>query len=219
MLTKQLYRDRVHAGQVLAAALKRQRELADPLVLGLPRGGVPLAACVARALGAPLDVLVVRKLGVPGHEEVAMGALASGGIRIMNAEVVDALGISEAALQRVEAAETLELERRERALRGGRRAPRVEGRAVVLVDDGAATGATMLAAIAAVRAQRAREIVVAVPVAPADTLARFERAADRVICPLRPERFSAIGEFYADFSQVSTETARRWLDDARALAS
>jgi len=214
--TSPRYRNRGHAGEVLAHALETYSALPGVLVLGLPRGGVPVAAIVARKLGAELDILVVRKLGVPGHEELAMGALATGGVRVMNPHVVDSLGITESTVQRVAAEELVELNRRERTLRGERPPARVEGRTVILVDDGVATGATMRSAIASLRAQRVREIVVAVPVAPENTLAELRREADHVICPLCPELFSAISEFYLDFSQVTTEAAKRLLENAGA---
>ncbi len=213
--TSPCYRNRGHAGEVLVHALETYSGLPDVLVLGLPRGGVPVAAIVARKLGAELDILVVRKLGVPGHEELAMGALATGGVRVMNPDVVDSLGITESTVQRVAAEELVELNRREQTLRGDR-PPALEGRTVILVDDGVATGATMRSAIASLRAQRVREIVVAVPVAPEGTLAELRREADHVICPLCPEPFSAIGEFYLDFSQVSTEAAKRLIESASA---
>src|SRR5687767_10207854 len=163
-----IYRNRSEAGKYLAAKLKTYANRDDVLVLALPRGGVPVAFEVAKALRAPLDLMLVRKLGLPGHEELAMGAIATGGIRILNAEVIQGLAVSEAEIERVAAAELQELRRRERAYRDDHPGPEVQGRCVILIDDGLATGATMQAAVAAIRQQRPAEIVVAVPVAPPD---------------------------------------------------
>jgi len=204
------FRDRADAGQRLAARLAGRPELADAVVLALPRGGVPVGREIADALGADLDVMVVRKLGVPGHEELAMGAIASGGVRIMNDEVLRLLYIPQADIERVAAREQAELQRRERAYRGGRPAPSVRGRAAILVDDGVATGSTIRAAITALRHQEPSRIIVAIPVAPPDVCAALQREADEVICLLTPEPFVAISVWYDSFPQLSD-------DDVRAL--
>ena len=206
--------NRAAAGRSLAEALHAYRDRDDVIVLALPRGGVPVALEIATALGAPLDLMLVRKLGTPGQEELAMGAIASGGGRVINESVVQALGISQLAIERVAEQESRELLRREQAYRGDRAWPKLGDRCVILVDDGLATGATMRAAVEAVRAQRPARIVVAVPVAPADTIALLRRQADEVICLAEPEPFRAIGLWYMDFSQVSDEEVREMLDVA-----
>jgi putative phosphoribosyl transferase len=206
------YRDRRHAGQVLAEALADYADRDDLLVLGLPRGGAIVAAEVARRLGAELDVVVVRKLGMPGQEELAMGALASGGVMVVNRDVAEM--VTEEAIARVARREQRELERRERAYRGDRGRPDLAGRSVVLVDDGLATGATMRAAVAAVKAEDAGEVVVAVPVAPPQTVAVLRDEADDVVCPATPDLFFGIGQFYIDFAQTRDEDVRAALDAA-----
>jgi putative phosphoribosyl transferase len=173
---------------------------------------------VARALGAPLDIFLVRKLGVPGHEELAMGAIASGGVRVLNPRVVDALGISAAEIERVAAQEQAELERRERAYRGGRPPPRVAGCDVILVDDGLATGSTMRAAAAALRAMHPRRLVVAVPVAAAETCEELRGEVDEVVCAMTPEPFYAVGLWYEDFAQTTDEEVAALLADAAPRA-
>ncbi len=208
------FRDRVDAGRQLGEALAGYRGRKDLLVLGLPRGGVPVAHQVAMALDAPVDACIVRKLGTPGQEELAMGAIASGGVRVLNDDVVASLGIPPSAIAAVEARERQELARRERDYRGGRPFPELGGRTVVLVDDGVATGATMLAAIQALRKAKPRAIVVAVPVAPPSTVAELERVADEVVCLLSPEWFFAIGSWYDDFGQTSDEEVRACLAPA-----
>jgi predicted phosphoribosyltransferase len=212
-----LFRDRADAGRRLAERLGPMT--GDVVVLGLPRGGIPVAYEVARALGAPLDVFVVRKLGVPGHEELAMGAIASGGVRVVNRDVVDALGIPPRVLDEVAAAEGRELERRERSYRDGRPAPEVAGRTVVLVDDGLATGSSMRAAVAALRQLGPERVVVAVPVAAASTCQELRAEVDDVVCSATPEPFVAVGRFYEDFSQTSDEEVRALLADARKPTS
>jgi putative phosphoribosyl transferase len=197
------FRDRQDAGRRLAAALGSYARREDVLVLALPRGGVPVGYEVALALGAPLDVMQVRKLGVPGHEELAMGAIASGGVRIVSEGVVEALKIPERVIATVAAAEEQELDRRERIYREGRPFPEVRGRTVILVDDGLATGSTMRAAAAALRAQGADRLVAAVPVAPKDTCDALRELVDDVICAVTPEPFLAVGEWYEDFTQTS----------------
>ncbi len=204
------FRDRREAGRLLAGKLTAYANRPDVLVLALPRGGVPVAHQVARALQAPLDVFLVRKLGVPGHEELAMGALATDGVRVLNQEVVRALHIPESVIDEVAAEELEELKRRERLYRGGRPPHDLRGRTVILVDDGLATGATMRAAVQALRQQPAR-IVVAVPTASPDTCEALRAEADEVICAMTPEPFIAVGHWYDDFSQTTDEEVRRLL--------
>jgi predicted phosphoribosyltransferase len=200
-----MFRDRADAGRRLAARLAPYADRADLLVLGLPRGGVPVAFEVARALRAPLDVFVVRKLGAPGHEELAMGAIATGGVRVLNAEVVRALGVDDAMIDGISAKERKELERRERAYRGDRPAPRVRGRTVIVIDDGLATGSTMRAAVCALREQGPARIVVAVPLGAAETCAELRTLADETVCLHTPEPFYAVGLWYDDFSQTTDD--------------
>jgi len=203
------YDNRQQAGQRLAQALSAWRGRQDLIVLALPRGGVPVAAEVARFLGAPLDVLVVRKLGHPGQEEYAMGAIASGGVRV-RAEPGD-WPVTPSVLEEIVQREQAELQRREHSYRGNRPAPSLQGRPVLLVDDGLATGATMSAAVQAVRMQAPSRIGVAVPVASREALASVGTLADEVICPLVPESFHAVGLWYRDFDQTGDEEVRRLL--------
>jgi putative phosphoribosyl transferase len=211
------FRDRTEAGRVLAAALAPYAGRPNLLVLALPRGGVPVGFEVAIALHAPLDVMLVRKLGVPGHEELAMGAIASGGIRVVSEEVVQALGIPDRVIATVAAAEEEELERRERLYREGRPLTDVRGRTVILVDDGLATGATMRAAAAALKAQHPERLVVAVPVAAPETCDMLRHEVDDVVCAQTPEPFYAVGAWYQDFSQTTDEEVRDLLRRAAAL--
>jgi erythromycin esterase-like protein/hypoxanthine phosphoribosyltransferase len=204
----EIFRDRREAGRLLAEKLAAYAHRPDVLVLALPRGGVPVAYEVARALGAPLDVFVVRKLGVPGYEELAMGAVATGGVRVLNEQLVERLGIPEQMIDAVAAHERQELARRERLYRGGRPPPDVRGRTVILVDDGLATGATMHAAIQALRQQHPARIVVAVPTASPETCEEMKAKADDVICGITPEPFHAVGRWYRDFSQTTDEEVR-----------
>ena len=206
-----IFRDRTDAGRKLAARLKEYAGRTDVLVLALPRGGVPVAYEVAKELGAPLDVFLVRKLGVPGQEELAMGAIASGGVRVLNEDVVSYLGIPGEVIDIVAADERTELERRERAYRNGRPPPDVNGRVVILIDDGLATGSTMRAAAAALRAQKPARIVVAVPVAAPETCEQFKSEVDEVICAATPEPFRGVGLWYRDFSQTTDEEVRELL--------
>lgn len=208
-----LFRDREEAGAELARRLRRYAGRADVIVLGLPRGGVPVAAQVARALGALLDVFVVRKLGVPGHRELAMGAIASGGTRVLNHDVIGMLGISERAINAVAAEETAELERREREYRGARPFPDVHGATVILVDDGVATGSSMLAAIGALRRLEPAAIVAAAPVMSRQARASLVRAADACECVSEPEPFFGVGSWYEDFSQTSDDEVRALLEE------
>jgi predicted phosphoribosyltransferase len=199
-----VFQDRADAGVRLAERLASSDVVGDrPVVLGLPRGGIPVAAPVARALGCPLDVFVVRKLGVPGHEELAMGAIATGGIVVRNEDIIQQLRIDEASLSRVEVAEGAELRRRELAYRGDRKPVGVAGRDVVIVDDGIATGASMRAAVAAVTAAGPRSIVVAVPVASRQAVDSLAAEADAVVALAVPEPFGAVGSWYRDFTQTS----------------
>lgn len=211
-----MFRDRTEAGRRLAEALADYRGSPDVLVLALPRGGVPVAYEAADGLGAELDVFVVRKLGVPGQEELAMGAIASGGIRVLNENVVQGIGISEDMLNRVTEKEQQELDRREQSYRGDRPFPPVEGRVVILVDDGLATGATMRAAVEAVRHRQPSEVVVAVPVAPPETIDRLQQTADVVVCLETPRTFFSIGGWYEDFSQTTDAEVRALLERARS---
>jgi predicted phosphoribosyltransferase len=208
------FTDRSDAGKRLAAALVHYAGREDVIVLGLPRGGVAVAYEVARAIGAPMDLLLVRKLGVPGQEELAMGAIASGGIRVMNAHIVRSIGITPEEIAAVVAREQRELERRERAYRGERPPPDLRGRTVILVDDGLATGATMRAAVYAARALGAARSVVAVPGAPAETVASFEREADEMVVLAVPEPFYAVGTMYEAFTQVADQEVRDFLERA-----
>jgi predicted phosphoribosyltransferase len=208
-----LYKDRRHAGEELARALAPWRGTEGLLVLGLPRGGVPVAVEVADRLDAPLDVLIVRKLGVPGHEELAMGAIAAGGVVVRNEDVIGALGVDEAAVERAVQAESAEVARRQRRYRGERPPPDLAERVVVLVDDGLATGATMRAAVAAARSQHPRAVVVAVPVGAADTCESLRHLAHEVVCPHAPPDFRAVGWWYEHFDQTSDDEVRRLLDE------
>jgi predicted phosphoribosyltransferase len=204
-----LFRDRREAGRLLAAKLTNYANRLDTIVLALPRGGVPVAYEVA--LDVPLDVFVVRKLGVPGYEELAMGAVATGSVRVLNDQLVTRLGIPEHVIEAVAAREQQELARRERLYRGGRPPPDVRGRAVILVDDGLATGATMHAAIHALRQQQPARIVVAVPTASPETCEEMRAEVDDVICATTPEPFHAVGLWYQDFSQTTDEEVRELL--------
>lgn len=214
-----IFRDRTDAGRVLATRLGAYADRADALVLGLPRGGVPVAREVARALRLRLDVFLVRKLGVPGHEELAMGAIASGGVRVLNTEVVANLRIPEAVIEEVAAAQTRELERREHVYRGARPPTEVRGLGVILVDDGMATGASMRVAVESLRSASPARIIVAVPVAPADAAGRFAGIADDFVCVLSPLDFRAVGQFYVDFDQTSDDEVRALLQRAQGRAA
>ncbi|MFW5858197.1 MAG: phosphoribosyltransferase [Planctomycetota bacterium] len=205
------YRDRTHAGKELAQRLESFSGREEGIVLALPRGGVPVAYEVATALDLPLDVFLVRKLGVPGHEELAFGAIASGGGRVLNERIVQTLGLTEEVIERVTAAETTELERRAHAYRGERAPPEVTGKTAILVDDGLATGATMRAAVQALRALDAGEVVVAVPTAAPDAVAALEQEADRVVAVQAPEGFGGVGAWYEDFRQTPDEEVVRLL--------
>ena len=210
--------DRQDAGRQLARELSRRGLRDDVVVLGLPRGGVPVAFEVAEALRAPLDVFVVRKLGVPGQEELAMGALATGGVRVLNAEVISALGIELSTIEAVAQREQEELERRERLYRGSRPPLAVEGKTAILIDDGLATGSTMRAAAAALRRQHPARIIVAVPVAAKSTCRHLAAEVDEVISLQMPDAFHAVGQWYADFGQTSDEEVHELLSRATSTA-
>ena len=205
------YRHRRDAGRRLAAALLPYANRRDVVVLALPRGGVPVGFEVAATLGAPLDVFVVRKLGLPGREELAMGALASGGVRVLDEDLIRVAGVSADEVQRVTEAEQTELDRRERRYRDERPFPEVRGKTVILVDDGLATGATMRAAVAALRLKGPARIVVAVPVAAPETCDAFKSIADDIVCAVTPESFQAVGLWYDDFSQTTDDEVRELL--------
>lgn len=208
------FHDRTHAGRILAGHLRQYADRPDVIVLGLPRGGVPVAFEVAQELHVPLDVFLVRKLGVPGHEELAMGAIASGGVRVLNRDTVDFLQIGDEVIDRVAAEEEQELRRREALYRGNRPRPPIQDRTVILVDDGLATGSTMKAAAEALRRQSPAEIVVAVPVAARSTCDEFEAYVDEVVCAETPSPFHAVGMWYEDFSQTSDQEVQRLLEEA-----
>ena len=211
---RERFADRRAAGRELAQHLRSYAGRDDVVVLGLPRGGVPVAYEVARALDAPLDVFVVRKLGLPGHEELAVGAIASGGVRVLNEEVVSATGIDARDVDAVAERERAELARRERAYRGDRAPIDVEGRTAIVVDDGLATGATMRAAVTALRQRQAAGIVVAVPTASPRTCAEVGEMVDEIVCAHTPERFMAVGLWYRDFAPTTDDEVRRLLEDA-----
>src|SRR6059058_4939039 len=206
--------NRTEAGRLLAGRLVKYAGRNDVIVLGLPRGGVPVAYEVAKRLGVPLDVFIVRKLGVPGFEELAAGAIASGGVRVLNQDVMRALPNANETIESITARETAELERREQSYRDGRPAPELRNRVVILVDDGLATGATMRAAVAALRQRGVAKIVVAAPVGAPDTCRELEQEADETICAIAPEFFQAVGQYYEDFSQTSDEEVRELLSRA-----
>ncbi|AYC32961.1 phosphoribosyltransferase [Pseudomonas cavernae] len=198
-------RDRTAAGQALAKRLLSYCRQPDVIVLALPRGGVPVAYEIATVLGVRLDLMLVRKLGVPWHAELAMGAIASGGVRVLNQDVLHMHAIDERTIEAVAAREAIELKRRERAYRGERPVPELRGQQVILVDDGLATGATMQAAVRAARQQVPARLIIAVPVAPPETVTMLRAEVDEVVCPLMPEMFMAIGRWYVDFSQTSDQ--------------
>jgi len=211
------FRDRTEAGRMLAETLREYAGRKDVVVLALPRGGVPVGYEVAKALNAPLDVFVVRKLGLPGQEELAMGAIASGGARVLNRELISALGIPDEVVEQVTQDEQRELERREREYRDGRPPIDVAGRTVILVDDGLATGSSMRVAVLALKQKQPAQIVVAVPVAPRESCAEMESVADKVVCAVTPEPFWGVGQWYEDFSQTSDEEVRDLLRRAASF--
>jgi len=208
------FRDRYEAGQLLAQKLLQYRDEPDVLVLALPRGGVPVAFEVAKALDAPLDVFLVRKLGVPGHEELAMGAVADGGIVVLNEDVVGPLNIPEDIIEDAIRRESQTIQKQREKYRDAHPAPTIQDRTVILVDDGLATGSTMRAAIAALRKQRPKRLIVAVPVGAADTCAELGSEVDEIICAIAPQHFMAVGIWYDDFSPTSDGTVRALLTEA-----
>jgi predicted phosphoribosyltransferase len=209
-----IFKDRRDAGRKLAQYLTQYANRPDVVVLALPRGGVPVAFEVARALNAPLDIFLVRKLGLPGHEELAMGAIASGGLLVLNKDIITALNIPQAVIDAVARREQAELERRERLYRGDRPPLDVRGKTVILIDDGLATGSSMYAAVAGLRARQPAHIVVAVPTASPETCEAFENEVDQVVCAVTPQPFYSVGLWYDDFSQTSDEEVRKLLEEA-----
>jgi putative phosphoribosyl transferase len=209
------FRNRSEAGRRLAAELRAYANRSDVIVLALPRGGVPVGFEVASALQAPLDVFIVRKLGLPWHEEFAMGALASGGVRVLDEDAIRITGVSETDIQRVIIVEQAEIERREQQYRGTRPFPDVSGKTVILVDDGLATGSTMRAAVAALRKKGPARVVVAVPVAAPNVCNAFRDVADEIVCVETPELFQAVGQWYDDFSQTTDSEVHALLDRSR----
>jgi putative phosphoribosyl transferase len=205
------FRDRYEAGRALAHKLDKYRGREDVLVLALPRGGVPVAFEVARYLNAPLDIYLVRKLGVPGHEELALGAIASGGVRVLNHDVVYMTGIDEQGIDAIAEREQKEIERRERAYRDGAPATEIKGKTIILIDDGLATGATMLAAARAILKQAPARLVVAVPVSSSEACDYFRREVGETVCAETPQQFRAVGEWYEDFSQTTDVEVRNLL--------
>lgn len=209
------FKDRNSAGDQLAHVLESYRGRTGLLVVGLPRGGVPVAARIAEELDVALDVMVVRKLGTPGHEELAMGAIASGGVRVLNDEIVRYMDIDEQTIEMVTAREGEELERRERVYRQKHKKINLKDRSIILVDDGLATGTTMMAAVQSARHEGAMRLIVAVPVAPKDTINALYNAADEIVCLKTPEPFSGVGTWYVDFNQTSDEEVMALLKEAR----
>lgn len=212
--TQAVFQDRTDAGQQVAGKLTKFKDRTDAIVLALPRGGVPVAYEVASALNLPLDVFVVRKLGSPGYEEMAMGAIASGGVRVLNSYVINQLNITDEVIDRVTEKERQELQRREEKYRGNRPFPQLEGKIVILIDDGLATGATMAAAVHAVQEYDPTYVVVAVPVASPETCAEFEALVDEVVCVLTPPSFRAVGSWYRQFPQTTDEEVQEFLQRA-----
>ena len=216
---KPSFRDRLEAGSILAEHLTFYANKPDVIVLALPRGGVPVAAQVARRLHAPIDVFTVRKLGVPGHPELAMGAIATGGVRVINGDVINNLPITDQVIDDVTAIEFQELRRRERAYRDDLPPPEVEGKIVIVVDDGVATGSTMIAAVSALRQLKVARIVVATPIVAAATYDSLQKYADEVITVLRPYNFYGVGQFYEDFSQTTDDEVSELLTGPSAAES
>jgi len=208
------FRDRRHAGQYLAEKLQKYAHKPKTIVLGLPRGGVVVAYEIAQKLGLPLDIILVRKLGVPGYEELAMGAIASGGVQVLNEEVIRSMNISEEQIQSIAAKEARELKRREAAYRSNRPPLDLKDYTIILVDDGLATGATMRAAVAALRKQNPRKIIIAVPTASPDTCEEFRAKVDDIICGITPSPFQAVGLWYEDFSQTSDQEVQDLLRES-----
>jgi len=214
-----IFRDRIEAGQILAQYLRQYANRPDVIVLALPRGGVPVAYPVAEALNAPLDIIIVQKLGAPGQQELAIGAIASGGIRVINQRVVQQLGISQEEIDSITSHELEELERRERLYRGNRPPVEVKGRIVILIDDGLATGSSIRAAVAALRQRKPAQVVAAVPVASESTCEELRHEVDHVVCAMTPVPFFAVGQWYQDFSPTKDEEVRELLDRAATRQS
>ena len=210
-----IFRNRSDAGQYLATKLLRYKGREDVLVLALPRGGVPVAFEVAQVLQVPMDIFLVRKLGVPGHEELAMGAIATGGVRVLNEDTVNYLGIPPEVIDSIAEMELKELKRRENAYRGSRPEPNVKGKTVILIDDGLATGSTIRAAAQALRRQDPAWIIVAVPVSAPETCDEYRIGVDEIVCAVTPKRFLGVGRWYLDFSQTTDEEVRDLLELAR----
>jgi predicted phosphoribosyltransferase len=208
------FRDRAHAGRFLGEQLGKYAERSDVIVVGLPRGGVPVAYEIARTLGLPMDIFLVRKLGVPGREELAMGAIGSGGVTVINHEVTDMLGITQPVIDAAAARERQEIERRDLMYRGGRPVPDFSGKTVIVTDDGLATGSTMLAAVRALRRQGVDRIVAAVPVAAPETCAAVAAEVDEIVCAMRPHGFTAVSLWYDDFSQTTDREVQDLLEQA-----
>lgn len=208
------FKDRRDAGRILAEKLSAYAGRPDVTVLGLPRGGVPVAFEVALALNVPLDIFIVRKLGLPGHEELAVGAIASGGIRVLNEDIIRLLDVPEGAINIIAVREMQELQRREHDYRGDRLAPDAHDRTIILIDDGLATGASMRAAVTGLRSQNPARIVVAVPTAARETCDMFEPLVDELVCAITPEPFYGVSRWYEDFSQVTDEEVRNLLEEA-----
>lgn len=208
------FKDRRDAGKVLAQKLSAYAGLSDVIVLALPRGGVPVAYEVALALNAPLDIFIVRKLGLPGREELAIGAIASGGVRVLNEDIIHALNLPEELIDRIAQQELQELGRREQNYRGDRPAPDVHDKTVILVDDGLATGASMRAAVTGLRAQDPAHLVIAVPTAAPETCEAFKFEVDEMICAMTPDPFDGVGRWYEDFSQTTDEEVRTFIEEA-----
>lgn len=208
------FKDRLEAGTLLAQRLAAYAGRDDVLILALPRGGVPVGFAISQALNLPFDIILVRKLGVPGHEEYAMGAIASAGVAILHRDVINSLGITMAAVEQVKRRETAELERRERLYRASRPAPSLQDRTVILVDDGLATGATMQAALQAARVGKPARLIVAIPVAPPETCRSLRNLADDIVCLKSPEFFQAVGQWYEHFEQTGDEEVIELLDKA-----
>jgi putative phosphoribosyl transferase len=209
-----IFRNRQESGQRLASHLGKYANREDVIVLGVPRGGVPVASEVARALNLPLDIFVLRKLGVPGYEELAFGAIGSGGVRVLDRDVVSSAGLSDLVIEQVTRAERTELARRELMYRGGRPPLDVRGKTVILVDDGIATGSSLRAGVRALRQMHPAAIVIAAPIAPESAVNRLRHVVDDVVCVAIPESFYGVGQFYCDFSQVSDEEVNELLDRA-----
>lgn len=212
------YRNRIEAGQVLAQELHSYAERNDVLVLALPRGGVPVAFEIAKSLSAPLDVFIVRKLGVPGHSELAMGAIAVGDVTVFNQDIIEDLDLPDSAIQKVIQQEKEELKRREETYRGKKPFPSLDNKVVILVDDGIATGATMRAAIMALKQMHPAKIIVAVPVADQSIMEKFGSLVDQFVCPLRPTSLYAVGAWYDDFSQTDDEEVHTLLREAKKFS-